>query len=502
MLTATSPVFGPATLTLDEWCAALAGSPVAGVSSALYGLCTAAGVDPAVALGQFDAESAYGTLGVAATTHSWGNQTWAGWETQFGATAFAPGNGYTYALYPDWTSGFRAYLYLLAQYAGWGWAPSLQTFAAYWLSGAPAITARVTTYVGNIIAAVQSALAAASYLPAFQSEVDDRPENTCTRRSVGMLLDWMTHGQNTGTDLPAPPSAEGDTISHLAAFEQAAHGIDIGCLYANPPTIAQLEAVNGGMVIQGLYAAVPSPYNAPDPAYQGGHAVFAVHGPDGFLVFDPLVAPDPAYRGAIWPDAVVASFATALSGNGTVLCAVPPQEDPMVTLQPGTSGWFDAPIGAQIYQLDGVTPLTKLSYYPPSTGLWSPGATSATQRAVIIDHNGAVDMMAIMNDADLTARSTPAPTPTPLTPTTITDLLPKPIAQLIRDAFAGAVAGITTVNLAPYLPVSGAHFTLTQAETLAVVLASALFTGVAGRVASDLPAVFAWMATVTQPKKQ
>ncbi len=498
MMNASSPVFGPPTLTLAEWTAALSGSPVAPDAAALYAQCVAAGMDPAVALGQFAAESSYGTAGYATVTHSWGNQTWATWEAQFGATAYAPGNGYTYALYPSWDLGLQAYLHLMGLYRGWGWAGSLGQMCAYWLSGSGTITARVTRYVNNIIAAVQSAQSEAGYLPAFQSERGD-PDgqiDDCTPRSTGMLLDWMTHGTQTGADLPDKPG--GDDLASMAAFAQAHYGLDIGCLYATPPTFAQLQAVTGGMVIQGLYGAVPAPYNRFDPTFTGGHAVFALHTDAGFFVMDPLAPADGTYHGEIWPDAVVSAYAYGLSGNQTVLCAVPPTEDQVITLT-GSPGWYDAPIGSQIYQLDGVTPLTKLDYYPPSTGIYSPGATSASQRAILIDHGAVKGMLAIMNDADLTARSSPTPAPTPVpAPTVITQVIPAPLLKFLTDAFQGAVAGLAAVNIAPYLPIAGSHFTLTGAETLAAVLGVAAFDGLMGRVGADLPALFGWLSSITK----
>ncbi len=512
-LAGTSPVFGPPTITLAEWTAALASSPVAPNAAALYALVVAAGMDPAVALGQFAAESSYGTKGYAVTTHNWGNNLWASWTAQFGGTPYAPGNGYTYVQYPDWTHGMQAYLYLMGQYRTWGWATNLTTMVGYWLSGSPTVTPRVTQYVNNIISAAQSAALQSNYLPAFQTERDEpAPWDDCTRRSVGMLVDWMTHGATVtnGEGIPATgggtPGKGATDLATAAAWVKLTFGIDIGCLYASPPTFAQLQGLTGGMVVQGLYGAVPAPYDRWDPTFTGGHAVFAYHDADGFFVMDPLGDPAQGYRGETWPDDVVQAYAYGLSGNQTVLCAVPATEDQVVTLT-GTPGYYDAPLGAQIYALDGVTPLTKLDYYPPSTGIYSPGATSPTQRAVIIDHGGVKGMVAVMNLSDLTLRGgavvpVPSPTPTPAPVITILNWLPAPLAKFLQDAAVGAAEGVAVVNLAPYLPVAGSQFTLHQGGVLAVVLFMAALNGIRGRAGNDLPALLNWLAGLIQPVPQ
>ncbi|HEY9787317.1 MAG TPA: C39 family peptidase [Candidatus Obscuribacterales bacterium] len=50
-----------------------AGSPVAGQGEQIYSMCVKAGIDPAIALGFFFAESSAGTDGLAVQTKSWGN---------------------------------------------------------------------------------------------------------------------------------------------------------------------------------------------------------------------------------------------------------------------------------------------------------------------------------------------------------------------------------------------------------------------------------------------
>lgn len=83
------------------------------------------GVDPAILMGMFNAESNYGRRGVARLTHSPGNMR---------ATTPAQPNVEGYASYPDWFAGIDATYALLHQYAAQGattidaaipiWAPS------------------------------------------------------------------------------------------------------------------------------------------------------------------------------------------------------------------------------------------------------------------------------------------------------------------------------------------------------------------------------------------
>ena len=516
-LTATSPVFGPPTLSQDAWTTALAKSPVAPESASLYALVVAAGMDPAVALGQFAAESSFGTAGYAATTHSWGNNIYAQWTAQFDGTPFVASNGRTYAMYPDWTHGLQAYLHLMGLYRTYGWATTVTSMAAMWINGSPTVTPNVVQYVNNIIATASSAAATAIYLPAFQTERDEPPPwDDCTRRSVGMLVDWMTRGQivTNGEGIPATgggtPGKGATDLATSAAWVKTTYGLDIGCLYAQPPTFTQLQHLDGGMVIQGSYGAVPAPYDRWDPTFTGGHAVFAYHDADGFFVMDPLGDPAQGYKGEVWPDAVVQAYAFGLSGSQSVLCAVPPQEGDVLTVVPGsTPGWYDAPLGATIYTTDGVTPLTKLSYYPPSTGIYSPFATSATQRAVQILHDN-VNQLAVMNASDLTLRTAPAPSPSPSpspAPTpgsvvTIWDVIPRPLMKFMQDWIEGGIAGVGLVNVGPYLDqiTTGGTFHLNPAAALITVVGVGFFHGVVSAFRRDLPSLMAWLgSTYTTP---
>ena len=76
-------------------------SPALGAAPAIYRRLVRAGVNPAFALGMFHAESQSGTLGYAVVTKNWGNILFYSWTRKYGATPYAPGNGYTYAKLPD-----------------------------------------------------------------------------------------------------------------------------------------------------------------------------------------------------------------------------------------------------------------------------------------------------------------------------------------------------------------------------------------------------------------
>ena len=92
------------------------GSPALTAGPAIYEKLVGAGVNPAFALGTFHAESNSGTRGYAVITRNWGNILFYKWTTAYGATPYAPGNGYTYAKFPTWRAGVRAYVHLLKRY--------------------------------------------------------------------------------------------------------------------------------------------------------------------------------------------------------------------------------------------------------------------------------------------------------------------------------------------------------------------------------------------------
>ncbi len=125
-------------------------SPALAEGRAIYQTLIAAHINPAFALGTFQAESGSGTRGYAVTTHNWGNILYYSWEAAFGATKYAPGNGYTYARYPTWLASVRAYAQLLTWYNEGGYI-TVSSASAHWL-GTVEGSARHLTYLRNITA--------------------------------------------------------------------------------------------------------------------------------------------------------------------------------------------------------------------------------------------------------------------------------------------------------------------------------------------------------------
>ena len=124
------------------------GSPALAQGASIYKTLVAARVNPAFALGTFQAESASGTRGYAVTTHNWGNILYHSWEAAYGAVPYAPGNGYTYAKYPDWLSSVRAYAHLVTLYDQDGYT-TVSSASAHWLGTREGST-RHLTYLKNI----------------------------------------------------------------------------------------------------------------------------------------------------------------------------------------------------------------------------------------------------------------------------------------------------------------------------------------------------------------
>jgi hypothetical protein len=123
-------------------------SPAYSSGSAIYTELVGNGVNPSFALGVFQAESSSGTKGYAVTTLNWGNMLYHSWQATYGAVPYAPGNGYTYARFPSWIDGVRAYAYLVGMYDGSGYV-TVSEASAHWL-GSVEGSARHLTYLGNI----------------------------------------------------------------------------------------------------------------------------------------------------------------------------------------------------------------------------------------------------------------------------------------------------------------------------------------------------------------
>jgi hypothetical protein len=152
-VTGASPIFGPPSISEARFVSRLrvANSPAADEGADIYRRMIKNGVDPLIALAQFQAESGLGTRGHAVDTRNWGNILFYGWTTALGATEFEPGNGYHYSLFPSWTQGARAYIRLMKRYRAGGF-DSVEKMAARWL-GDKVGTARTNQYVGNIVQA-------------------------------------------------------------------------------------------------------------------------------------------------------------------------------------------------------------------------------------------------------------------------------------------------------------------------------------------------------------
>jgi hypothetical protein len=141
---------GP-TLTEDSFVDRLraVGSPALSEGRAIYRTLVGAGVNPAFALGTFHAESHSGTRGYAVTTKNWGNILYYDWEAAYGATPYAPGNGYTYAKYKTWLDSVKAYAYLVNRYWILGYR-TVSSASAHWL-GTIEGSDRHLTYLTNIV---------------------------------------------------------------------------------------------------------------------------------------------------------------------------------------------------------------------------------------------------------------------------------------------------------------------------------------------------------------
>ncbi len=160
---ATSPVFAKSRVTPPAFRAALWRwkSPAVIEASAIHDVLTSAGIDPAVFLGQFAAESSYGTTGYAKTTHSPGNVVISRpaiphWTRAFGGRPWKAPNGRTYALFSTWRDGTRAYAALMGTYKLRGWSKTIATMASRWLGMADATR---SGYVLNIVSHANLALA-------------------------------------------------------------------------------------------------------------------------------------------------------------------------------------------------------------------------------------------------------------------------------------------------------------------------------------------------------
>jgi hypothetical protein len=116
--TPESPTHAPPVITLERFKKILSDhhSPALAEADAIWKTLIDEEVDPSFALGQFHAESLYGTAGHATVTKSWGNMLWSEPLTKNAAGQYSPGNGYTYAKYNNWTDSVKDYVFELTFY--------------------------------------------------------------------------------------------------------------------------------------------------------------------------------------------------------------------------------------------------------------------------------------------------------------------------------------------------------------------------------------------------
>ena len=152
----TSPVFARCRVSGLAFHGVLAhrDSPAVIEATAILTILVDAGIDPVVFLGQFAAESSYGTQGYARATRSPGNIVIGHpeiphWTRAFGGRPMKAPNGRTYASFATWRDGTRAYAALMRTYRARGWATSIATMASRWLGMKDAT---YSGYVHNIVA--------------------------------------------------------------------------------------------------------------------------------------------------------------------------------------------------------------------------------------------------------------------------------------------------------------------------------------------------------------
>jgi hypothetical protein len=129
-----------------------ADSPALQAGPAIYRRLVRTGVNPSFALGMFHAESHSGTAGYAVITKNWGNILFYSWTRKYGATPYAPGNGYTYAKFPTWKASVRALAALFRRYWNSGYR-TVGSTSARWL-GTRQGSKRHLRYLNNIVAAM------------------------------------------------------------------------------------------------------------------------------------------------------------------------------------------------------------------------------------------------------------------------------------------------------------------------------------------------------------
>lgn len=149
-------------------------SPVRADADSIWAILTGNGVDPSFALGQFLVESIYGTRGHAVTTKSWGNMLW---DSRWTSTRqkYSPGNGYTYARYPNWAESVVDYCSYIRRYAVTadarygGITDTIDKATARWV-GDPLLSEEHERYLRVLLAAINDEY---EFVPGTFTEVGD-----------------------------------------------------------------------------------------------------------------------------------------------------------------------------------------------------------------------------------------------------------------------------------------------------------------------------------------
>jgi hypothetical protein len=193
------------------------GSPALAQGASIYKTLVAARVNPAFALGTFQAESSSGTRGYAVTTHNWGNILYHGWEAAYGAVPYAPGNGYTYAKYPDWLSSVRAYAHLVTLYDQDGYT-TVSSASAHWLGTREGST-RHLAYLRNITAVMS--ILPDDAVPVMRSLTAPALSSGTVKASWGATDNVLVAGYRIKMRLGSGPWSSIDTTATSQTFTLA-----------------------------------------------------------------------------------------------------------------------------------------------------------------------------------------------------------------------------------------------------------------------------------------
>lgn len=264
-LSQDSPLFSGYRASLDWFRSVLQAhnSPAFADAEAIYALFVTSGFDVRIALGQFAAESSYGTKGYAITTQSWGNQLYASWIVAncSDVKPYAPGNGYVYADFSSWTDSVRCgYIPLMKAYNASGYT-TLYTMTAHWLGTTPG-SARHLAYYNNIVAAanindqigVTEEVNPVTQNPGLLADVSPGATvYTDESRGTALITNWAG-GTNVGFyAMPYAPAS--GTPAPLAPFRLARSSDP-----ANPQlVVAYVGADHIGNIRPATYVPAPTP---------------------------------------------------------------------------------------------------------------------------------------------------------------------------------------------------------------------------------------------------